>query len=177
MPTMNRVRIDQMAQKLRTGPLFEEITTNIKRLRLNGPVTEENIRKLLDESEIKGIPIDLTGKDLTNLRGSRLFLKRDLTDANFTDVKAVQLDFSEGSLFRAILTRARISKSTFRHTDITSMEGWNAEFQFSNFENVIGLERVKHLGTIKFYGSDLSDADKVAILAANPNIKLGYSKI
>lgn len=175
MPTKNAQFYGRIA--LRTGPLLVESYTDRKRLRLNGEVTEENIRKLLDEAEARGIPIDLNDRNLTNLEGTKLFVGRNLSYSSLIRIKSTGLDFSGVILFNAKLIRAIIPRSTFANTDVTEADVWNADFSFAtSFDRVIGLEKVKHLGTAKFYGAkNLSDADKATILKANPNAKFGYT--
>jgi len=148
VPTKNAVFYRRIA--LRTGPLCEERYTERKRLRLNGEVTEETIRKLLDEAELINIPIDLSGRDLTNLKGTKLFAGRDLSYSDLTGIRSTELDFSRGSLFKARLIRAAITKSAFASTNFAETDVWNADFSFAtSFDRVIGLEKVKHLGTAK----------------------------
>ena len=179
---MNRVRINQLALRSETLRksliLIKEVYTDVRhRLRLNGEVTEDNVRKLLEEAESKGMPIDLSYMNLTELKGTKLFVGRRLPFANLRGITATQLDFSGGSLFGATLIKATITKSAFARTDVTSADAWNADFQYATtFEDVIGLETVQHLGTAKFHGArGLSDASKAIILKANPNMKFGYA--
>jgi uncharacterized protein YjbI with pentapeptide repeats len=164
------------ANEARTGPLLVEVYTDRKRLRLNGEVTEENVRKLLEEAEAKELPIDLSYMNLSNLKGTKLFVGRNLRFANLRGITSTQLDFSGGSLFGAILIKAIATKSAFAKTDFSSADAWNADFQYAiTFEDATGLDTVQHLGTARFHGAKgLSDASKAIILKANPNMKFGY---
>jgi uncharacterized protein YjbI with pentapeptide repeats len=173
MPTKNAQFYGRIA--LRTGPLLVESYTDRKRLRLNGEVTEENITKLLDEAKARGIPIDLNDRNLTNLKDAKLFVGRNLSYSSLIGIKSTGLDFSGVILFNAKLIRAIIPRSAFANTDVTEADVWNADFSFGLFVDVIGLEKAKNLGTAKFYGARLSDAQKAIILKVNPNAKFGYT--
>ena len=172
MPTKNTQMYKRMA--LRTGPLLQEVTTDRKRLKLNGEVTEDNLRKLMDEAEVRNVPIDLSNLNLSGVRGTKIFVGKDLSCSNLSGITSTELDFSNGSLFRAVITGATITKSLFEHTDVTESDVRKADFSFAiSFEGVIGLEKARNLGKAKFYGAKkLSETDKAAILKANPGNKI-----
>ena len=147
----------------------------MKRLKLNGEVTEQNVRNLLAEAQVQNIPIDLSNRDLTELIGTRIFSDKNLSDSDLSGVTATGLDLSGVSLCNAKLVRATITKSNFTRVNFTCADVWNADFSYTtSFDGVIGLEAAKNLGSAKFYGSNISEPEKAKILKANPSAKFGY---
>jgi uncharacterized protein YjbI with pentapeptide repeats len=144
------------------------------RLKLNADITENNITEFLNEAERRAKSVDLSDCDLRSLNGTTTFLgKKVFSYSNLMGAKS-SADFSGTSFARAKLRNATFKNATFAMSDFTEADIANTNFSFAKLESAIGLETAKNLGKANFYCAKLSEAQKAAILKANPKMDFGH---
>lgn len=170
---MNATKDSASARKtagLRTGTVFVVVCSDRQRLKLNCELTAGNISSLVMEANARNMPVDLSELNLTHLIGLRLN-SMNLSHADLKETKFREADFTNADFTGAILVKAVFIKSNFTGAILKEANVRGADFSFSSFRGVSGLETAKSLNSAKFYSArDLSREDREIILRADPNI-------